>query len=296
MTLLGIDGGGSGVRALLTRDGVNIGRGGSGPANPLSVGFETAAANVKRAAEEACRAAGGLRAVDAACVGLAGVGRLSAAEKMRGALRGVGFPPRTLLTHDARIALAGAAGRDSGVALIAGTGSICYGRSESGVEARCGGWGSLLDDAGGGYAVGLAGLRAAMRAYDGRLESRALLESALQFCGVDSAEEIVAWEGLVEKSVVAAFAPRVFSAAEAGCPEAARIVQEGAGELAAMAAVVADRLGFGASARVWAAGGLAKAYPSYVSAMGAASSLRFSPAQNDGAAGAVFLAERIVRL
>ncbi|MDE0021069.1 MAG: BadF/BadG/BcrA/BcrD type ATPase [Candidatus Poribacteria bacterium] len=294
MTLLGIDGGGSRVRALLTRNGVEIGRAESGPGNPLSAGFETAEANIKRAAEKACQDAGGLRVVDAACVGLAGVGRPSAAEKMRDALRRIGFPSRTLLTHDARIALAGAAWRDSGVALIAGSGSICYGRSESGVEARCGGWGSLLDDAGGGYAVGLAGFRAAMRAYDGRLDSRVLLESALEFCGVDSAEEIVAWKGLVEKSVVAEFAPRVFSAAETGCPEAARIVQEGAGELAAMAAVVADRLGFGKSARVWAAGGLAKAYPSYVSAMAEASSLRFSPAQNDGAAGAVFLAKLLL--
>ncbi len=294
MTLLGIDGGGSRVRALLTRNGAEIGRAESGPGNPLSIGFETAEANIKQAAEKACQDAGGLRAVDAACVGLAGVGRRSAAEKMREALRRIGFPSRTLLTHDARIALAGAAGRDSGVVLIAGSGSICYGRAESGVETRCGGWGALLDDAGGGYAIGLAGLRAAMRAYDGRLDSRVLLESALEYCGVDSAEEIIMWKGLVEKSAVAEFAPRVFSAAETGCPEAARIVQEGAKELAKMAAVAADRLGFGASARVWAAGGLATAYPSYVAAVAEASSLRVSPAQNDGAVGAVFLAGRLI--
>ena len=278
----------------MTHDGVDIGRAESGPANPLAVGFETAAANAKQAAEAACQRAGGLRAVDAACVGLAGVGLPSSAEKMREALRRVGFPPRTLLTHDARIALAGAAGRDSGAALIVGTGSICYGRAESGAEARCGGWGALLDDAGSGYVIGLAGLRAAMRAYDGRLDSRVLLESALEFCGIDSAEEMVAWKGLVQKSAVAEFAPRVFSAAEAGCPEAARIIQKGAEELAKMAAVVADKLGSGVSARVWTAGGLAKAYPSYMSAIAEASSLSVIPAQNDSVAGAVFLAKRLI--
>jgi len=51
------------------------------------------------------------------------------------------------VVHDARLVLA-AAGFDAGIALIAGTGSVAYGRSRDGREARAGGWGWMLGDEG----------------------------------------------------------------------------------------------------------------------------------------------------
>ena len=298
--VLGVDGGGSRTRALLSLDGSEARRYEGGAGNPRAVGFEAAERNLREVAEGACRGFGGPAAVEAACVGLAGAGRAGDKARMEAVLRRIGFPPRTLLTHDARIALAGALRRDVGVVLIAGTGSICYGRGADGSEARCGGWGSLLCDVGSGYGLGLAGLRAAVRAYDGRLPSSLLLEFALSHSGAASAEGLVEWAGSAEKGAVADFARHVFEAAEQGCAEALRIVQEGASGLAEMCAVVIRQLRFGGSAPVSAAGGLALSYPHYARMIEAASARRshrfsLSAPLGEPVEGAVMLAEGLLR-
>ena len=38
----------------------------------------------------------------------------------------------------------------AGILLVSGTGSIAYGRSPAGTTARCGGWGPVCGDEGGG--------------------------------------------------------------------------------------------------------------------------------------------------
>src|SRR5262249_40842429 len=70
--------------------------------------------------------------------------------------------------NDARIALTGAIGFGGGVVVIAGTGSVAFGRKEEGAEARAGGWGPIIGDEGSGYGIARAGLAAIMRAHDGR--------------------------------------------------------------------------------------------------------------------------------
>ena len=56
-----------------------------------------------------------------------------------------------------------AAGLDEGIALIAGTGSVAWGRDRTGRSARAGGWGYLLGDEGSGYAVVRETVRHALR-------------------------------------------------------------------------------------------------------------------------------------
>ena len=56
---------------------------------------------------------------------------------------------RLSVVHDTRLVLA-AAGLDSGIALVAGTGSVAYGRTANGREAQRGGWGWMLGDDGSG--------------------------------------------------------------------------------------------------------------------------------------------------
>ena len=65
----------------------------------------------------------------------------------------------------------------SGAVVAAGTGAVCVARRGERM-AKVDGWGSLLGDAGSGFAIGRAGLDAALRAADGRGEQTALLAAA----------------------------------------------------------------------------------------------------------------------
>ena len=55
-----------------------------------------------------------------------------------------------------------------GAILIAGTGTVCYGKDPDGEYFRVGGFGYLVDDLGGGYAIGRDILTAVIRAADQR--------------------------------------------------------------------------------------------------------------------------------
>ncbi|PIR43239.1 hypothetical protein COV24_03755 [candidate division WWE3 bacterium CG10_big_fil_rev_8_21_14_0_10_32_10] len=68
---------------------------------------------------------------------------------------------------------------DNKIAIIAGTGSNCFGVNKKGDTAKSGGLGELLTDQGSGYYIGLEALKETVKSYDGRskkteLESRVL--------------------------------------------------------------------------------------------------------------------------
>src|SRR5262249_6073644 len=73
----------------------------------------------------------------------------------------------TVITDDAVIALAGATAGEPGVIVIAGTGSIAFGRNASGKTARAGGWGYLFGDEGGAFYIVRQAVRAALRFEEG---------------------------------------------------------------------------------------------------------------------------------
>ena len=68
---------------------------------------------------------------------------------------------RLAIATDGLTALLGAIGRRDGVVVAAGTGTACLGRRGDRF-AKVDGWGSLLSDAGSGFAIGRAGLDAAL--------------------------------------------------------------------------------------------------------------------------------------
>src|SRR5688572_15481058 len=84
----------------------------------------------------------------AICLGIAGVDRPDDAEAVQGIMRRIGHASKTLVVNDALVALVAGAGDNPGVVIVAGTGSIAYGRDAAGRAARAGGWGYLLGDEG----------------------------------------------------------------------------------------------------------------------------------------------------
>lgn len=164
--LLGIDAGGTRTRALLLdlESGRTL-RGEAGSANWTSLGADACVASVRAALADAGAETLPLAAV---CAGFAGYYPPHHAEEARQALAAVVGPDTPLeVVPDVVAAWAGALAGEPGVLVIAGTGSIAYGRDSEGNEARAGGWGPLLGDPGSGYDTGRQALLAVAEDIDG---------------------------------------------------------------------------------------------------------------------------------
>src|ERR1700686_136401 len=167
---LGVDGGASKTAALVTdENGSPLGDGLAGPSNPPRVGIETASRNIERAVNKALGAADvPSREIVWAYCGIAGADHPAHRQEVVDSLS-IFFPRGNFtVDNDARIALTGAVGYGGGVVVIAGTGSVAFGRNEKGEEARAGGWGPIVGDEGSAYGIARAGLAAVLRAFDGR--------------------------------------------------------------------------------------------------------------------------------
>jgi glucosamine kinase len=145
------------------------------------------------------------------------------------------------IASDGLTALLGAIGRRDGVVVAAGTGTACLARR--GVRfAKVDGWGSLLSDAGSGFAIGRAGLDAALRAHDGRGGSAALVDAAVErFGAIERLPEQI-YSAPVPTRAVASFAADVGRVAEAGDEYARTILADAARELAISVCAAAARL------------------------------------------------------
>jgi N-acetylmuramic acid 6-phosphate etherase len=263
---LGIDGGGTHTVALLAaRDGSILGRGAAGPSNRQAVGTTKAFASLDEAVAGAFAAAGIARtSVAAACLGLAGGDRADDRNAVQEWARGGNLASRVEVTNDAAILLAAGTPEGWGVALVAGTGSIAYGRAPNGQTARGGGWGYLLGDEGSGYALALAGLQAVARAADGRSEPTRLTERFLARLNLTQPQELIPtiYRGNWDRAALAALAPLVVAAADDDAVSA-KIVDAAATELAQTVAVVVNKLGLAETIPLTLTGGVLLASDGY---------------------------------
>ncbi|HZY86971.1 MAG TPA: N-acetylmuramic acid 6-phosphate etherase [Gemmataceae bacterium] len=256
---LGIDGGGTHTVALLAgRGGVVLGRGTAGPSNRQAVGTARALAALDEAVSAAFAAAGRTRGpVASACLGLAGADRAEDQAVLREWAARARLAGQVDVTSDAAILLAAGTPEGWGLVLIAGTGSIAFGRAADGRRARAGGWGHLLGDEGSAYALVMAALQAVARAADGRGPATGLTERLLAGLGVPQPQGLIAavYRGGRDRADLAALAPLVVEAAQDDAV-AARVVEEGAQELARAGAAVAGQLGWDGPVPLALAGGL----------------------------------------
>jgi N-acetylmuramic acid 6-phosphate etherase len=250
--LLGIDGGATKTAAwLATRSEASepqvVGRGTAGPANPQTVGLDQVLVSLDEAVAAAFHdAAVPPGPVAAAVLALAGSDR----DENRRALENWALARRLArsfrVVHDALPVLVAGSPEGWGIALISGTGSFAFGQSPDGRSARAGGWGFLFGDEGSGYAIALAGLRAAARSADGRGPKTQLLEALLDRLGLRQAQELISavYRIASDRAAIASLAGVVTDSAEAGDTVARHILDDAASELAAMVAAVARKLGF----------------------------------------------------
>ena len=152
--VIGMDGGGTKTKACIADlEGKVIDALEGGSMNVNSAGRDGVIQNITallQAIQKRGWAWNGLRGL---CLAAAGVSNPLTREVLEEAVRQAGIGIRPIIIGDHQAALYGAHRGGTGMILIAGTGSVCYGKNEQGQEARSGGFGHLIDDEGSAYAL-----------------------------------------------------------------------------------------------------------------------------------------------
>lgn len=220
---LGVDGGGTGCRAVVAdAAGRILGRAEAGPAN-ISSDLAGATANILDAAQGALRLAGLQADGVVAGLGLAGANAAGIAAQFA-----AGLPfARSVVVTDAVTAVMGALGAEDGIVAAMGTGSV-FGIQRGGVVRQIGGRGLAMGDEGSGAWIGREILSRALRAVDGLEQMTPLLQALVDEAGGDA--RLVAWSLVARPADYAAFAPRILAsgdpAAEAVMAAAVRHVAQ----------------------------------------------------------------------
>lgn len=162
------------------------------------------------------------------------------------------------VVHDTRLMLA-AQGLDAGIAVVAGTGSVAWGRREDGREARRGGWGHLLGDEGSGWWIGREAVRRCLARAEAGLPVDELDAAVLADRGLGERQELIAaFHVAPDRSAWAGLSGAVDRCARAGHDDSRRLLHDAARALAALARGVAEQLGM--SGPVVVGGGLRRSH------------------------------------
>lgn len=230
---VGVDGGGSGTRALLARpDGSVISRGEAGP-SALGQGIDAAWEQVGLAISAAFLQSG-LAQPDwsriALAAGLSGVHTESLRDAFRAKLPPLG---KLLLETDGYTMLIGAHAGQPGVVVAAGTGSVGEVLRKDRSHAVAGGWGFPVGDEGSGSWLGLRAMQIAQAALDGRAPTGALAHRVWDHCGKHR-QDLAVWCATAGQFAYAQLAPLVFDCADRD-PAAFKLLERAAQELESLA-------------------------------------------------------------
>ena len=235
--LIGMDGGGTKTKCIITDINLNpiyetIG----GPSNFLVIGIETVSETIINLIND-CTSSQKISAddIEAIVIGTTGGARRNDAELLEKQISSDAKQKSLVINKfrvesDARIALEGAFSGKAGSILIAGTGSIMFGKDDKSEIHRVGGFGRYIGDEGSGYRIGRIGLNAVARYFDGRSKPTKIADLLEQEFSIGSSETLIT-EVYRNNFNIAAVAPLVFDAAESGDKIAQRILEDEANEL-----------------------------------------------------------------
>ena len=238
---LGIDGGGSQTSCAIGDEASLLGSGSGAGSNVIRVGEAQARKSIASAIRQACAAAKVTpKQIMRTCIGIAGGARPETSEIIRRILSEL-VSGEIEVVGDMVIAMEAASGSGPGVIVIAGTGSIAYGRNAAGQTARAGGWGFAISDEGSGHWIGRAAVGAAMRAFD-EGQGNGLLEKIMKAWGASTREQLILISNASPAPDFAGLFPAVLAAADAGDPSSHDILARAGVELATLARIVISRL------------------------------------------------------
>lgn len=241
---LGVDGGGSRTRAWLADEkGTVLGQGDGGSANINYTARTSAIDAIRAACTQAFKSAHVLESkVSGAWLGLAGMGRTCDRDWIKEQFSGLAI--KVGVSDDLHIAHCGGLAGDPGIVLVAGTGSACYGRNYTGETWRCGGWGSLADDAGSASWLSQRAFQLAARQADGRATGDAIKQVVFDFLKIRHSEDFSQAVESLSRSSRAQICPQLSSLYFEGDPLVKKLYKEAALALTEMITVTAKQLKF----------------------------------------------------
>ena len=235
--VIGIEGSGIKTTAVLcAMDGNILSEAQGGPSNFRIVGIEKTVSTLLDLIQTCCHSVGcNDSQIGAVVAGLAGAGRVHNQQHILDRLQEVAQTKNIALEHvsiesNARIALEGAFSGQPGIVVIAGAGSIVYGKDERGKIYRAGGWGRLIGDEGSGYAIGREALHTVAKVLDGYDEKTKLIKLFDEKFGFES-QDVILDAVYKENYDFASVVPVVMEAASNGDPIAKKILIRASSDL-----------------------------------------------------------------
>jgi N-acetylglucosamine kinase-like BadF-type ATPase len=210
----------------------------------LRSGYDQAFSSLQEAAAQAI---GGAKIrseeVTHVCAGLAGAGRKGVIRRVMVFLAQEFPAALAQVATDYEIALEAAAGSGPGIVLIAGTGSVAYGRNASGETARAGGYGPWIGDEGSAFEVGRQAVSAVARARDSEAPATMLAAMIPTVLNYSDWDDLILQIMKMPDEVFPKLFPVVAEAAEKSDAVAMEILADSAMRLGHLAASVIRRLG-----------------------------------------------------
>ncbi len=225
--IVGVEGGGTKTGcAVLNEQGELLAYAEGGPANLNFVDEATQ----RRSFEDALN--GALQDIDAPVLAL-GYSVAGTQANWGWLMERLGNPPAFAIEESRMAMLSTGVEIAHGVSVVAGTGSLIGGFKNDQLVKQMGGWGALLGDEGSAYDVAMRGIRAAVRAWDGRDRNNGLIEAVQKFFGVGDLAELIPlfYRQGVPRHKVAEFAQSVVATARKGDLRAKMILARAGADL-----------------------------------------------------------------
>lgn len=241
---LGMDVGGTKTHALIAdENGQALGFSAGGSGNWQSVGFDGQRAVVQQITQAALGSAGlSTGQLSGAGFGIAGFDWPSQLEAHLEVIQTLGLACPYEVTNDSVIGLLAGASQGWGVGVVAGTGNNCRGRDRSGREGRITGEGVRFGEYGGAAEIVMKAVQAVTYQWSQRGPTTTISEAFLELSGATDLLDLIEGIDLERYQPQAAWALRVFQAANEGDAVACEIIEWAARELGESACAVIRQL------------------------------------------------------
>ncbi len=297
MVFLGIDGGGTNTEFLIAdSEGTTLARYKGAASTYHQIGIDSFTKIISNGVETVLSKANlCLDDIKGAALGLGAFGEVKKDElEMRNSIVSILGSTPAKLVNDVVVAWAGALNMKPGVNVVSGTGSIAYGRSNTGVEDRCGGWGPEIGDEGSAFWIGEKAIQMFSMQSDGRRKKSVLYQLMKDYFSFSKDFQMVSARPDLDRRDVAALSKLCYQAAQMKDQEAIFIFKKAAFKLVELAHALVQKLNIDHPVTVSGTGGVFAAKPfltdAFISEL-KAKGLCYQPPSMSGVEGAILLAK-----